>query len=104
MSEANMSETVDRWADMLEEDVQYMRGSRVRPARCVWCGGILSHHKLCVTRSPGWRAELSFGRYRGCPIDDVPLEYLSWLLRSPVHLSPEVHEAIDRRLEAARSA
>jgi hypothetical protein len=45
-----------------------------------------------------WRGAMPFGRYRGCPIEEIPGDYLAWLLDT-VELRPWLRGAVHRELD-----
>jgi hypothetical protein len=87
---------IDPAAVMLPADFAYAYGPRPHPEPCPWCGGRLRHNPLCVVLT--WLPVLRFGRHRGKRLDEVPKDYLQWLLRRGEHLSVELREDIRRFL------
>lgn len=37
---------------------------------------------------------MPWGRYRGSPIETLPLGYLAWILDEATHVTPELHDAV----------
>lgn len=50
------------------------------------------------TESPFADFELPFGKHRGAPLRDVPVEYLLWVLHNFEGMWPTTREAIERYL------
>jgi hypothetical protein len=49
--------------------------------------------------SPYASVVLGFGKYRGCRLDEVPADYLEWVLENFAALWPETRRAIERYLK-----
>jgi hypothetical protein len=41
---------------------------------------------------------MTFGKYRGWPVDEVPSDYLAWMLRKCRRLNVWLHRAIEQEL------
>jgi hypothetical protein len=52
------------------------------------------------TVSPYASVVLGFGKHRGCRLDEVPADYLEWVLDNFDDLWPETRRAIERYLES----
>jgi hypothetical protein len=52
-----------------------------------------------VNRSPYGRVTLGFGKYAGCRLDEIPVDYLCWVLEEFDDLWPSTRRAIERYLE-----
>jgi hypothetical protein len=44
-------------------------------------------------------ARMNFGKYRGRPLSEVPLEYLYWTLRGADSMTDEMRDAVEDELE-----
>ncbi len=71
-------EPIDWWQQMTDDARQYL--ARPVPDPCVWCGGHYRHNPACVALHPDWRVAMPFGKHKGKPLDEVPREYLLWLV------------------------
>jgi len=50
-------------------------------------------------KSPYGSVVLPFGRHRGCRLDEVPVDYLLWVLDNFDSLRPSMRTAIEKYLE-----
>ena len=53
-----------------------------------------------VNYSPYGKVTLGFGKYAGWPLEDIPLDYLEWVLEEFDDLWPSTRRAIERYLES----
>jgi hypothetical protein len=51
------------------------------PGPCFFCGGRTTHSKLCREQKDDWEPRVTFGRYKGRRVSEVPQDYLPWLYR-----------------------
>ncbi|EJY56249.1 DNA polymerase III, epsilon subunit [Alicyclobacillus hesperidum URH17-3-68] len=56
---------------------------------------------IAFAESPIEMQTMPFGKHRGVPLRDVPLDYLDWALRNMQDLSPDLRWSIERVLERA---
>lgn len=70
------------WNTLCDEDYEYLTGVRSLPQRCTWCGGHYFHSPLCDQMRSSWEPTMSFGKYKGKSISDIPKEYLKWILKN----------------------
>lgn len=89
----------DWFEQVAETDRAYLLGPRWIPDPCTWCGGRLSHHRLCVTLGDDWAVSMPFGKHKGKPVRNVERRYLTWVLRSRMTLAVELREEIERVLQ-----
>ncbi len=66
------------WANLDEQDRDYLTAPRRYPEPCAWCGGRTRHNPMCFALHC-WPT-LDFGRFRGKAISDVRVDYLQWVL------------------------
>lgn len=67
------------WKDLPARDYEYLTGPRNYPTPCPWCGGRLRHSLLCDELRQSWELTMPFGKHKGKPLSEVPIDYLSWL-------------------------
>jgi hypothetical protein len=78
------------------EELSYAPKSRFDG--CPWCGLRLGHTDLCLEFN-NWEPIVPWGRFKGRPLCDVPLDYLRWLV-TRTSLGAEFLDAAKKRLEA----
>jgi hypothetical protein len=69
------------WDQLDEKDRRYLTGPRRWPDPCAWCGGRRCHSAMCDELHEHWAVRLKFGKYKGRKIQDLPSDYLLWLLK-----------------------
>lgn len=85
------------WSQVSQKDYEYLTGDRNWPAPCPWCAGRLLHSQACERLRRSWEPTMPFGKHKGRPVSEVPVDYLYWLVAKG-GLVPELMEAIDLRL------
>lgn len=85
------------WTQISTEAFGYLTGPRAPVWPCMWCKGRLSHHRLCDALRRSWEPTIPFGKYKGKPLIDVPLDYLIWL-NSNVVLVAELKDAVQGQI------
>ena len=93
-SESWIDENEANWLNVRDEDIDYMIEPRRWPAsRCPYCDGFLVHGDDCKALRDGWIPKLEFGKHRGRRLDQVPEDYLRWLLKSDAIKDADTRES-----------
>lgn len=72
------------WRHLRDADRDYLLGPRDWPDPCPWCGGRLVHSAACDELRRQWVPVMPFGKHRGRRVDELPTDYLDWLLAREV--------------------
>ena len=86
------------WDQIEEKDRHYLTAPRRVPDPCAWCGGRRCHSAMCDELHEHWAIRMKFGRYKGKKIQDVPPDYLRWLLKARAVRDEDARKAICRHL------
>ena len=68
------------WAAISDADREYLLGPREQPTPCPWCSGRLVHSETCRELRRQWSPVIPFGKHRGRHADEVPADYIDWIL------------------------
>ena len=86
--EASISDWHDaneaNWQAISDADRDYLLGPRDWPDPCLWCGGRLSHHAVCDELRREWVPIIPFGKHRDRRADELPADYIAWILTRDV--------------------
>ena len=87
-------------------DFAELSSPATRPDRCVWCGGVWRHSKLCDELQRCWLSPFPWGKYKGKPLRTVPGTYLVWALTRdlPAELRRDVLKEIEYRRREGRQS
>jgi len=85
------------WQNIKTVDLDYLTAPRRHPDACPWCGGRLNHNPLCDDLRAGWEPTISFGKYKGKKLSEVPDDYLHWLAEQPGGVPDDLRAAIRDR-------
>lgn len=69
-----------QWQAISDADRDYLLGPRDWPGPCPWCGGRLVHRAACDELRREWMPIIPFGKYRGRRADELPADYIDWIL------------------------
>ncbi|MAT68931.1 MAG: hypothetical protein CMJ58_05350 [Planctomycetaceae bacterium] len=72
------------WHAVSLADYDYLTGPRRHPRPCPWCGGRLVHNPACDDLRQGWVPTIPFGKHRGRRVDQLPADYVGWILAAEV--------------------
>lgn len=72
------------WQAISDADRDYLLGPRDWPDLCPWCGGRLVHRAACDDLRRGWVPIIPFGKHRGRRADELPADYIAWILARDV--------------------
>ena len=72
------------WQAISDADRDYLLGPRNWPDPCPWCGGRMVHGAACNELRREWVPILPFGKHRGRRADDLPADYIDWILTREV--------------------
>jgi hypothetical protein len=87
------------WRQIEPAERQYLLGARHWPEACPWCGGRQHHSTMCDELHERWAIRLNFGKHKGKRIQDVPRDYLRWLLGARTISDRDLRRGIRRLLE-----
>jgi uncharacterized protein (DUF3820 family) len=73
------------WQAIDDADRDYLLGPRKWPAPCAWCGGRLVHSEVCNDIRRQLVPIIPFGKHRGCRADQLPADYIDWILSQSVN-------------------
>jgi hypothetical protein len=68
------------WQAIRDADRKHLLGPRNWPAPCSWCGGRLIHRAACNELRQEWVPIMPFGKHRGRRVDELPADYIDWIL------------------------
>lgn len=72
--------TLANWRAINDADRDFLLGPRNWPAPCPWCGGRLVHRVVCDELRREWVPTIPFGKHRGRRADELPNDYIDWIL------------------------
>jgi hypothetical protein len=72
------------WLHLRDADRDYLLAPRDWPDPCPWCGGRLIHSPACNDLRREWVPAMPFGKHRGRRVDELPADYIDWLLAREV--------------------
>ena len=82
-----------------DREREYLSERRMWPHPCAWCGGRLVHSAPCRLLQCDWKlaTPMPFGKYRGKPVAELPIDYVQWAVRLG-HLPTPVLDAMRERV------
>lgn len=89
------------WQQMPERDYAYLMRPRGNAPPCAWCGGRLVHSRACNELVKSWDLIMPYGKHKGRPLSEVPLDYLEWLLVRP-GLDAQLAASIRKRVRSGK--
>ena len=72
------------WENITSADRDYLLGPRNWPAPCPWCGGRSVHRPACNELRREWVPIIPLGKHRGRRTDELPADYIDWILTRQV--------------------
>ena len=69
------------WTLIDEADRDYLLSPRDLPGPCEWCGGRLIYSPACGALRDTWVPIIPFGKHRGRRANEVPADYIAWILK-----------------------
>lgn len=70
----------ENWRSISRADRDYLLAQRDWPDPCPWCGGRLVHPPVCDELRREWVPSIPFGKHRGRRADELPADYIDWIL------------------------
>ena len=65
------------FSQLEDRDKEYLEAGVGECPPCGFCGGRKKHNPDCVAHE--WETVVPFGKHKGKPLSQVPLEYLAWM-------------------------
>ena len=91
--QAGSDSEVDWWAILTDEEREALKPRPIK-RRCPWCKHV-KHTALCNELRP--KRLMPLGKYKGQPIEELPLDYVYWLGSSTIRLDQETRDEIYER-------